>query len=983
MSQSPHNISIENNLNNTTDIITMSVSAQSPHIQPSLTIERETEFITAASTALYEYVEPALLKAVCSSNQLQEVFDDNRFAQSATRKMTKFLNEKEQLKSYRKLQNKQNGLIKVPYYKSKCGFGRAYVSKCLGFTNLRRELRNTLIKHNYVDIDLENAQISIACALCESAGFQDIQHLKIYVSDRNNILQELMARYECDRKTAKNCMINLTFGGRFDWWASKNKIANRQEWNFLTCFQSELNKVAYFFKTRNPILYESCRQQKETKNADKEVREGEVMRSFIAIYLQHWECKIISTCLQFLHNETTCLDFFGVKVATYEYDGFKILKEGFERFEGDLLRTLEQIVCLRLGIPVVFAIKEMDEFLEIEPLADGNDGEELLPTDLLPITDFWEQLRKLTSDTEYALYINKKYPKRFVWCEDKKEWVCWNDVKWEKSGICLLRHISYHIPNALEEQFKPYEAIYKDIIFQKIAQAKENKEEPELSPSEQAYQDAWAFLNGGGMDVPRCLPFRVYVGDNMKIKAVAECCKTWLRNEGIVFDAKDFLTGFNNGVYDLDTNCFRPYRYDDFVSMTTAFDFLPTFTKMMIGSYNEEGEYQEVENPMNYTEEEATAFRELMGDGRTEEELNGQERVVGELEKMFPDVEVRDLVLTILAKVFYGKPLEYCAVFNGSGGNGKGVLDEFIKYIFGDYCCDADYGLITQDKSKSEGANEALTSIHRKRLVFMSEPEQSSKINNGAFKAISGGGTMSARGIYEKQSKIILAGILILECNVRLKFKDVPKPKGPEHRRLMDILFPSRFTLEESDWDASKHIYPMNCELKSNEWRDAHRNAMYNILIVYALRLRVAHFSFKDFIPQTVKDRVEEYLSACNDLHTIFDEIFERVETQPLSPNNIISIADIAKRVKSHTMFKELPKDKRQEFSKASYLKEFFMTDSKYKMKYDNKVLRFDIQEYDYTNHQQKTVKLKFSEYLVGYRLIDQTGETAIDDEDE
>lgn len=987
MSRNLYNNSIENNLNNTIDNIIMSasVSAQSPHIQPSLTIERDTEFITAASTALYEYVEPALLKAVCSSNQLQEVFDDNRFAQSATRKMTKFLNEKEQLKAYRKLQNKQNGLIRVPYYKSKCGFGRAYVSKCLGFTNLRRELRNTLIKHNYVDIDLENAQISIACALCESAGFQDIQHLKIYVSDRNNILQELMARYECDRKTAKNCMINLTFGGRFDWWASKNKIANRQEWNFLTCFQKELLGVAYFFKTKNPVLYESCRQQKEAKNADREVREYEVMRSFIAIYLQHFECKIISTCLQFLHNETTCLDFFGVKVATYEYDGFKILKEGYDRFEGDLLRTLEQMVSDRLGLPVVFAIKDMDEFLEIEPLADGNDGEEPLPNDLLPITDFWEELRKLTSDTEYALYINKKYPKRFVWCEDKKEWVCWNDVKWEKSGICLLRHISYHIPNALEEQFKPYEVIYKDIVAQKIAQAKEQKEEPELSPSEQAYQDIWAFLNGGG-DVPRGLPFRVYVGDNTKIKAVAECCKTWLRNEGIIFDAKDFLTGFNNGVYDLAANCFRPYRYDDFVSMSTNFEFYPTLVECLVGSYDEEGNYQEVlNNTTDYSDEEALAFRELMGDSRTEEELNGQEPIVGELKKMFPQTDVLHLVLTILSKVFYGKPLEYCAVFNGSGGNGKGVLDEFIKYIFGDYCCDADYGLITQDKSKSEGANEALTSIHRKRLVFMSEPEQSSKINNGAFKAITGGGTMSARGIYEKQSKVILSNMTILECNVRLKFKDIPKPKGPEHRRLMDILFPARFTLEESDWDASKHIYPMNCELKSNEWRDAHRNAMYNLLIVYAIRLKDAHFSFKDFIPQSVKDRVEEYLSACNDLHTIFDEIYERVdmtEQQP-SPSNLISIADIAKRVKAHTMFRELPKEKRQEFSKASYLKEFFMTDSKYKMKYDNKVLRFDVQEYDQYTHQTKTIKLKFSDYLVGYKLIDQSGETAVDDEDE
>jgi len=981
---SPHNNSIENNLNNPQHINQMSdsVSNQLPHIQPSLTIYRDMEFITASSTALYEYVEPDLLKAATASPQLMLEWDEDRFAQSSSKKMTRFLNEKEQLKAYRKLQNKQSGLIKVPYYKSKCGFGRAYVSKCMGFTNLRRELRNSLIKHNYVDIDLENAQIRIACSLCESAGFLDIQHLKMYVDDRNSILQQIAERYDCDRKQAKNCMINLTFGGKFEWWAKKHNIANRVEWNFLTCFQKELVGVAHFFKTKNPVLYESCRQAKEAKNADREVRESEILRSFIAIYLQHWECKVVSTCIQYLHNETTCLDYCLVKVATYEYDGFKMLKEGFDRFEGDMLRTLEQIVLERVGLPVVFAIKEMDEFLEIEPLAEGNADEPPLPEGLLPITEFWDALSKICSDTEYALYINKNYPKRFIWCEDKGQWVCWNDVKWEKSPNNLLRHISYLIPTALEAQLKHYEPIYEASVRQKIAEAKANKEAADLSPEERAYQDAWAFLYGGG-DVPKGLPFRVYVGDNMKIKAVAECCKTWLRNEGIVFDAKDMLTGFNNGVYDLANDVFRPYRYDDFVSMTTGFDLNP-LTNMTVGSFELiDGKKTYVEKPavLEYSDEETTAFNELFGFGGDEE----HPPIIGELQKIFPVQDVRDLVLTILSKVFYGKPLEYCAVFNGSGGNGKGVLDEFVKYSFGDYCCDADYGLITQDKSKAEGANEALCKIHRKRLVFMTEPEASSKINNGAWKAICGGGKLSARGIYEKQTDVILACLLVLECNERLKFKDIPKPKGPEHRRLMDIEFPSRFTIEDEDIDEAKHIYPQNPLLKSDEWRDAHRNAMYNILIVFAKRLKDANFSLKTFIPQSVKERVEEYLSACNDLHTIFCEIYERVDMANEEPsmNNHISIADIAKRVKAHSMFKDLPKDKRTEFSKQSYLKKFFTTDSKYAMKYDNKVLRFKYQEWDSYSNSMKNKDAVFKEYLIGYRMIDPSGDVEVEDCDE
>lgn len=921
--------------------------------QLSLTIERDTEFITASSTALYEYIEPEMLKRATKSKNLLKEWDEKSYAHSSTKKATKYSNEIEVIRDYRKLQNKQTGLVKVNYYKSKCGYGRAFVAKCLGLTNMRRVLRNALIRTHYVDIDLENAQIRIACELCEIGGYKNIENLKKYVDERDVVLAEVMKRYECSRKDAKNLMIMLSFGGTFEQWVYKTKVKNRDVWEYLRLFEKEMVGISNFFKEANPILWESCRQKKEAKNPNKEERDKEIRRSFIATYLQHWECKIISTCMKYLYNETDCLDHCGVKVGTYEYDGFKMLRKGFERFNGDMLRTLEQIVKEKIGLSVVFAIKEMDEFLEIEELPLGEEA--VLPEDLTPITEVGDMIRKLASDTEYALYINKHYPKQFIWCEDKKEWVCWNEVKWDKSAICLYRHISYHIPNALEEKFKPYEEVYDKIVKQKMKMAKEDDDEAELSIDECAYILTKEFLYGG----ERKKSFREVVGENYKIKAVAECCKTWLRNEGIVFDAKDYLTGFNNGVYDLFTNTFRPYRYDDFVSMTTGFDFSP-INRMLVGSYDAEGNYTEEwncsEGAPHFNEAEEKAFDNLLGSK-------------GELIKIFPDPEIRAFVLTILSKIFYGKPLEYCAVFNGSGGNGKGVLDEFIQYIFGDYCSVADYGLITQDKSKAEGANEAVVSLHRKRLVFMSEPEKSSKINNGAFKAFTGGTPISARGLFEKQSKVILSHILVLECNERLKFKDIPKVKGAEHRRLMDILFPSRFTIEEEDWDEAKHIYPASPELKTDEWRNAHRNVMYNILIKYALDLRDAQFVFT--IPNPVKDRVEEYLSSCNDIHSIFDEIYEKVNMKgedgkdiPLTQDNIISIPDVAKRIKNHTMFRDLPKDIRTEFSKSSYLKEFFMTDSKYKMKYSNQVLRIDA-----IDNEGKKSKLKFSEYLIGYKL--------------
>lgn len=922
----------------------MSVSSQDKRIQ--LEITRDIEFITAPSTQLYEYIEPDLLRAVCKSKELLETWDEKQYAHSSCKLLSKCINEKEVLKKYKKGQL-ENGLIKVPYYKSKSGFGRAYVKECLGLTNFRKCVRNALIRHNYIDIDLENAQIRIACALCEMYDYRDIVHLKMYVNNRTAILNEIMDYYECDRKAAKNLMIILTFGGVFETWSKTYQI-NKAANDFIICFTKELKDVALFFKTHNPVLYESCRQSKLAKNKDKETKDGEVMRSFIAIYLQHWECKIISTCLQYLCNETTVLDFKGVKVATYEYDGIKVLRSGFNTFDGDLIRTLEDIVLQRIGIPVVFAFKEMEEFITVEDIKELDAIE--LPQDLIPIATYWDTIKKLDGDTDYALYINKNYPKRFIWCEDKKEWLCWNDTKWDRSPICLHRHISFHIPNAIEIEFNKYKEIYEASVQAKAQEG----DDAEYTSDEQIFISLNKFINGSKM----VRPFRQIVGENHKIKSVSECCKTWMRNEGIIFDAKDYLTGFANGVYDLEHNTFRPYFYDDFVSMSTGFDFKP-IAKMNVGHFNEKGEYEEA---LNYIDE-------LPADYISEEDQKGYDDVSKEIGKILPDPEVRNLVLTIFSKVYYGRPLEHCCVFNGSGGNGKGVLDELMKFIFGDYIGDADYGLITQDKSKAEGANEALMSLHRKRIVIMTEPDKQSKINNGGLKAITGGGTISARGLYEKQSKVILSNILILECNERLKFKDVPQPKGAEHRRLLDIYFGSRFTDDEEYWNEEQHIYPKNVLLKSDEWKASVRNALYNILIVKALELKAADFSLKDIVPLCVKERVEEYISSCNDLHSIFDEIYEKCDYTILNHTNIISIADIAKRVPKHSMFKDLDKSKRQEWSKASYLKNFFKTDGRYVMRYKDKVLRFDVEEFNQYTNTTETTKLKFSEYLVGYKL--------------
>ena len=41
----------------------------------------------------------------------------------------------------------------------------------------------------------------------------------------------------------------------------------------------------------------------------------------------------------------------------------------------------------------------------------------------------------------------------------------------------------------------------------------------------------------------------------------------------VVFDSNYDLLGFNNGVYDLINHEFRPYKYDDYMTMTCGYDY--------------------------------------------------------------------------------------------------------------------------------------------------------------------------------------------------------------------------------------------------------------------------------------------------------------------------------------------------------------------------------------------------------------------------
>ena len=100
---------------------------------------------------LYEPIDVTILNKLINSDLLKTVFH-NPLCKG-------YENEKQYLLCYKKLV--KNGKAVIVYNKAKnIKFGRVNPHKGLGLFSIRRELRHTLCKGKFTDIDIENLNIS-------------------------------------------------------------------------------------------------------------------------------------------------------------------------------------------------------------------------------------------------------------------------------------------------------------------------------------------------------------------------------------------------------------------------------------------------------------------------------------------------------------------------------------------------------------------------------------------------------------------------------------------------------------------------------------------------------------------------------------------------------------------------------------------------------------------------------------------------------
>jgi P4 family phage/plasmid primase-like protien len=209
------------------------------------------------------------------------------------------------------------------------------------------------------------------------------------------------------------------------------------------------------------------------------------------------------------------------------------------------------------------------------------------------------------------------------------------------------------------------------------------------------------------------------------------------------------LIGFLNGVYDLGTFTFRRAKKEEFVSVTTNY------------------EYEEA-NP----EKKKEAWNIL--------------------ESIFSDKDELKYVLKHISLGLYGvNPEEKFYIWIGTGGNGKGILRDIIQVVLGEYYDSMDINYLYKSNIvRSDAPNPVMAKKKNSRFVVTTEPECEQMLKCSILKSLSGNDPQQVRDLYGSAFNYIPKFKLVVQTNNDPLFEAFD---GGMRRRPVLIRFSNKF----------------------------------------------------------------------------------------------------------------------------------------------------------------------------------------------
>jgi hypothetical protein len=236
------------------------------------------------------------------------------------------------------LARSRGGYIDVRY-RQNSGIGRHCAVGSVSMQNMTREIRHTICRDYYVDVDICNAHLIFAEWICQQYNWE-CHYISDYIENREARLKELCDLNDITRGQAKQTYLSLLNGGR------KAYDQLKQKTDKLELFKREVLDIHDKVAAKFPDMFEECKKKKLVQKKTTNLK-----ASFLNILLCHIENHVLEAMLEFFGDPEICVKCF---------DGVMLLKDK----EYDL-RKCEAFILEKLKIKIKLDIKPFNNFLPI------------------------------------------------------------------------------------------------------------------------------------------------------------------------------------------------------------------------------------------------------------------------------------------------------------------------------------------------------------------------------------------------------------------------------------------------------------------------------------------------------------------------------------------------------------------------------------------------------------------------------------------
>ncbi|KAK3240553.1 hypothetical protein CYMTET_49613 [Cymbomonas tetramitiformis] len=320
-------------------------------------------------------------------------------------------------------------------------------------------------------------------------------------------------------------------------------------------------------------------------------------------------------------------------------------------------------------------------------------------------------------------------------------------------------------------------------------------------------------------------------------------------------DERDYLIGFDNGVYDLEEGRFYPkgsVPVDFLVTMSVKYDYADL-------------------------------------DSRLQAQMKDIEEMV--YRRIFPDEATRKQMQAVTGSLLSsGNPMKKLILMLGEGDNGKSAfVTGLLKETLGDYFGTLAIQVLTERKDGADGCNPALSANRKRRCLALNEGDKRMKLNSGTTKTLTGNDEVQFRNLYKQPVGARFHAMLLYLSN------DAPEIESGEAigRRPYPIDCISTFKKGLPEDDFEKRVFralpDTEFKRKCKEWRLAHMHM--------AIKWWQDLHSNEYILPAPPSESLAVGLlqEASHDglfKLWLFDH-YEKIETAPTDANEALQVKDI------------------------------------------------------------------------------------------